>query len=137
MADPRPRDSRFEYKRRYKYKDGKLIEEALISNYNELWLTYRRNYTPRTIEKLVYSKDGKLNQRYVHHFDEKGNEIGFDSFDVFKNPKEVRLRATYTYAKFDAVGNWTQRTQSYTSVKDGRESSEPYETTFRTITYYK
>src|SRR5687768_10754145 len=100
-------------------------------------MTYRRNYTPRTIERLVYSNDGKLNQRYVHHLDEKGNEIGWDSFDAFKDPNEIRLRARYSYAAFDGIGNWTQRTLSYISSKNGEESSQPYETTFRTITYFK
>lgn len=135
-VDTRPRDSRFEYKRRYKYQNGRLAEEVLISNRNEVWMTYRRNYTARTIERLVYSNDGKLNQRYVHHLDEKGNEIGWDSFDAFKNPNEIRLRARYSYAAFDSLGNWTQRTLSYVSSKDGQESSQPYETTFRKITYF-
>lgn len=136
-VDPRPRDSRFEFKHRYKYQDGRLSEEVLISNYNELWLTYRRNYTPQTVEMLVYTKDGKLNQKYIHGFDEKGNEIGFETFNVFKNPNEVGFRARYSYGAFDAADNWTERTQSYRTSKDGRESYEPYETTFRTITYFK
>lgn len=134
--DPRPRDQRFEYKRRYKYKDGKLSEEVLVSNDNAVWMTYRRIYTAQAMERLVFSENGKLNQRYMHHFDKKGNEIGFESFDVFKDPKKVTIRARYTYGAFDVAGNWTARTQAYATTPEG-ELFEPYETIFRIITYYQ
>jgi hypothetical protein len=135
--DTRPSDPRFDFKSRYKYKDGKLSEVVSISNRNKVWMTRKWVYTAQSIESLVFSENGKLNQKYLHRFDEKGNEIGFESFDVFKDPNKVTLRSKYTYGAFDAIGNWTERTGSYSSTKDGQELYQPYETTFRTISYYK
>jgi len=119
-------DPRYQTKFEFKYDEQKrLIEHRLFQSNGELFLRYVYKYSDDQLEKLVYSKDGSLNQRYVSKLDGKGNEIERISFDTRDN----KPGSTYSFVyEFDSHGNWTKRTSS----KEGR----PQYVDFRTITYW-
>ena len=135
QVDLTPRDKRFEFKRLYEYNNGRLTKETLISNNSALWMTRVYKNRDGETEELVYDNKGKLNQKYLHKYDKDGNEIEYDRFDAFKDPDKIENRTKYTYISFDANGNWTQRTSSHDSGKDG-EAPAAGDTVYRTISYY-
>lgn len=127
-------DPRYDYKFEFKYDDKRrLIEKAWFHNSGNRYLRYVYSYKDNQVESLVYSDDGKLNQRSVSLFDKDGNEVERTSFD----PRDGARGATHSYVyEFDPQGNWTKRTTSKIVTKDGKSSTEALYVDYRTITYY-
>jgi hypothetical protein len=127
-------DPRFTYKFEFKYDEKKrLTEKTYFHSNGERYLRYVSKYTGNQLESLVYSQDGSLNQRSVSLLDSKGNEVERTSFD----PRDGSRGSKYSYVyEFDSNGNWTKKTTSKVSTKDGREQAEAEYVGFRTITYY-
>ncbi|HZG54433.1 MAG TPA: hypothetical protein VEZ40_20195 [Pyrinomonadaceae bacterium] len=127
-------DSRYSYKFKFKYDDnGRLIEKAWHMNNGEPWLRYVYHYRGNQKEKLVYSANGSLNQKYLYTLDDKGNEIA----EVIYEPKDNSVRSKYIFSyEFDSKGNWTKRVSSKWGNKDGQEGYQPYSVYYRTIKYY-
>ena len=136
LADPHPRDNRFDLKSAYEYQRGKLVKETLISNTGAIWLTRVYAYEDCQMEVLVYDEKGRLNRKYKHVYDRDGHEIEYQWFDVFSDPNKISDRTKYTYGVSDSVGNWLERTEVSLSVKDTVDNSKPAQKVYRTITYY-
>ncbi len=134
QVDTKPRDNRYDLKRLYEYRNGKLIKETLISNDGSLTLTREYNHRDGETEELVYDKNGKLNQKYITKFDKDGNEIEFNRFDVWKDPNKVAQKSRYTYGSFDSTGNWTQMSVSFAAGDSDKFSQG--DSIYRIITYY-
>lgn len=130
-------DLRYDYKHEYKYKDGKLVEDAMIRNNGKLWLRYVYNYKGNEMEELVYDENGKLNQKYLSVLDDKGNEIENISFDVLKIRNNGDEKYVIKYDSFDEKGNWTKRTRLKVVTENGKQILKPYYSTYRTFTYYQ
>ncbi|MBE7515053.1 MAG: hypothetical protein HS105_00350 [Chloracidobacterium sp.] len=139
MPDPektpqKPFDPRFDYKFTYKYdNDGNVSEKAMIQSNGDLWLRYVYNYKPGQREKLVYSDDGSLNQKYIYKLDDKGNEIEMIAYDVATD--KPNGKETYKYLRFDAKGNWTKRIVFAADDTTG-PVLKPREALYRKLTYY-
>ena len=128
-------DPRYHYKFEFKYDEKKrLTEKTWFQSNGDVWLRYVYKYTGNKREELVYSADGSLNQRYLITLDEKGNVIEQTSFET--RDGSLRLKQAYKY-EFDPKGNWTKRTAYKYVTKEGRETLEPDNVYYRTITYYK
>jgi hypothetical protein len=128
-------DTRFDYSLEYKYVNGKLAQTQMISNRDEAGMRYVYNHTNNQIEKLVYTKEGDLNQKYLVILDKEGNiteEIffGLKNVDIYGDSKH-----RYTY-EFDKRGNWIKKTASIELTKNGITSSSPGYVKHRTIIYY-
>ncbi len=72
------------------------------------------------------------NGRQEYEYDDKGNLVGMTARDANDS---ILSKETYRY-EFDAVGNWTKMTASKVVSEAGKESPEPDEVTYRSITYY-
>lgn len=94
-------------------------------------------YSGDTLTKLVYSSDGKLNQKYRSTLDKNGNEIMWTIYDAFKDPEKERSSYEYRYDSFDKNGNWTQRTRLEVITESGKKTLKPSSISYRTITYYE
>jgi YD repeat-containing protein len=137
-------ESKFDprYATRYGYRydaAGRLAEELLYGSNGKLWTRYVYNYKGNQKEALSYDEEGTINPKHsltakrIATLDAQGNEVEESFFDVSKNSVDEK----YSYAhEFDRQGNWVKRTASKWVKKDGKEYSEPYAVTYRTITYY-
>jgi hypothetical protein len=99
-------------------------------------MKYVYNYTGNEKTELVYSEDGKLNQKYVYKLDERGNPLTYVTYDAFGDLNKVESTYRYRYDKFDEKGNWLQRTQFKIVSENGVEKEKPWQIEYRTITYY-
>lgn len=136
--EPKPArvsDPRYEYSFEYKYVNGKLIERQMIFNNGKKGMRYVYRHSPGQLEELVYTEEGKLNQRYLSVLDANGNEIERTSFGVVNFEIYGDRKYKYNY-EFDAAGNWTKRFTSNEVTVDGAKTFRPYSVDFRTITYY-
>lgn len=126
--------SEFTYKLKYKYdKNGKLIEDSWHANDDELWIRFIYNYKDKQREEFVYSADGSLDQKYITVFDDKGIESEMISYDIKTN--EIDGKESYEYSKFDAKGNWTEKT-TFEHTGDDWKVKKPYEIRYRKIIYH-
>lgn len=132
---PRKSDPRYTYSYEYKYEDGKLVERQIVYNNGRKGMRYVYRHLPNQVEELVYSDDGKLNQRYVSILDANGNEIERTSFGVvnFELYGDRRYKLSY---EFDAVGNWIKKVTLKEVKENGVTSWQPDYISYRTITYY-
>src|ERR1044072_27530 len=85
-------DTRYDYSLEYKYVKGKLAQMQLISNRGEPGMRYVYNHSNNQIERLVYTRDGELNQKYLITLDKDGNEIeetffGLQTVDIYGDRK--------------------------------------------------
>ncbi len=128
-------DSRYEYKHEYKYEDGKLVERRLYYNSGKPGNQIIYKYADNKIEKLIYTSDGELNQKYLVALDKKGNEIEQISFDLSKQKLYGDRTYSYTY-EFDAKENWTKRITSTWITENGKSFYKPSSVSYRTITYF-
>ena len=143
MAIPKPKseepvrkpDSRYEYSFDYKYKDGKLIERQMVYSNGKKGLRYVSNYTENQVEKLVYTAEGELNQKYLYTFDKNGNEIEQTNFGLSNYKFYGDKKYLYTY-EFDGKGNWTKRTASMETTENEVASFKPSSGSYRTISYF-
>jgi hypothetical protein len=86
--------------------------------------------------ELVYSENGKLNQKYRYKYDERGNVAGYSIFDAFRNPDTIKSTYRYRYDSFDEKGNWLQRTQFEIVNENGESKEKLSQIEYRTITYF-
>ena len=61
----------------------------------------------RLVEEFRYDAGDKLIVRYVHKYDNKGNQVGMDRYMV---PDKMDTRVEWKY-EYDKTGNWIRRTQ--------------------------
>lgn len=130
------RDLRYDYKHEYKYVNGKLNEDKWIRNNGVLWIRYVYNYKGNTLEELVYSEDGKLNQKYLSILDDKGNEVERTNFNVLGIQRDGDSKYTIKYDSFDEKGNWTKKTTSKLVTENGKQIYKLWNIKYRTIVYY-
>jgi hypothetical protein len=135
QAPPRKSDPRFEYSFEYKYENGKLVERQMIYNNGRKGMRYVYKHSPNQVEELVYTEEGKLNQRYLSLLDANGNEIERTDFGVVNHDMYGDRKYRHSY-EFDAVGNWTKKTTVKEVEEHGITSWQPAYVSYRTITYY-
>jgi len=129
-------DPRYKFSFEYKYTSGKLTEKKWIQSNGDLWIKYVYNHKGNQIEEIVYSQNGKLNQKYLSTLDNKGNEIESVEFDAFGNPSEIKSKYSVKYDSYDKKGNWTKKTTSKVIIENGKEVYKPMYINYQTITYY-
>ncbi|MBL8124389.1 MAG: hypothetical protein JNJ39_09815 [Blastocatellia bacterium] len=132
---PRKSDPRFKYSYEYKYEGGKLVERQMVHNNGRRGMRYAYKHSLNQVEELVYSDDGKLNQRYVSILDANGNEIERTDFGVVNHDLYGDRRYKYSY-EFDAAGNWVKKVTLKEVKENGVTSWLPDYISYRTITYY-
>lgn len=135
-SKPEPkRDPRYDYSFDFKYENGKIVERQMIFSNGKKGMRYVYKHSPNQFERLVYTEEGTLNQRYVSILDANGNEIektnfGLANFHIYGDRK-------YKYAyEFDSKGNWIKKVTSTEVKENGVTRWEPSYITYRTITYY-
>lgn len=129
------RDLRYDYGYEYQYSDGYLAEETLILNNGNKGMRYVYNHKNNQIEKLVYTTDGELNQKYLSLLDDNGNEIEKITFDLSKAQYYGNRKYRYEY-EFDAKGNWIKQTGKKEVIENGVASYKIEYVKYRTITYW-
>lgn len=132
-STPRVR-ARYDVKYEFKYDDKKrLTEEKWTSSTGEAVLRIVLKYSDKQIETVHYGPGGQVSQRFISVVDAKGNELEMTAYD----PRDGQPAAKMAYRyEFDGNGNWTKRTTSKVTMKDGRERFDPQYVDTRTITYY-
>jgi hypothetical protein len=134
---PEPkRDLRYTTSYEKKYRNGKLIEKTFYGNNGTMWLRQVSNYTDNQLEFLVYSSDGKLNQKYVSTIDKKGLVVEETRIDVLSQKPSADTKYKYEYV-LDKSGNWTTKILSKQVTEDGKTFFKPLYIYYRTITYYE
>lgn len=134
-AAPRKSDPRFKYSYEYRYEDGKLVERQMVNNNGRKGMRYVYKHSPNQVEELVYSDDGKLNQRYVSILDANGNEIERTNFGVVNFELYGDRKYKHSY-EFDSAGNWIKKVTLKEVKENGVTSWQPDYISYRTITYY-
>ena len=129
-------DIRYSYRYEYKYIDGKLSEMQLFYNNGKKGIRSVYSYNENQMERLVYTEDGKLNQKYLTIFDKKGYEIEWTYFDIQQPKVYGDSKYSIKYDSFDKKGNWTKRTFLRLVVENEKEIYKPEFIKYRTITYY-
>jgi hypothetical protein len=130
------RDLRYDYKHEYKYINGKLAENKWIRNNGVMWIRYVYNHKDNQVEELVYSEDGKLNQKYLSTLDDKGNEVERTNFNVLGIQRDGDTKYSIKYDSFDEKGNWTKKTTSKLVTENGKQIYKLWNIYYRTIVYY-
>jgi|GEM_PF-976672 len=134
--DAKPKgDPRYEYSFEYKYEDGKLVERQMVDNDGKKGMRYVYKHSANQVEELVYTEEGKLNQRYLSKLDANGNEIertnfGLANFDIYG---DRRYKNTY---ELDSAGNWVRKITEKEVKENGVTRWQPAYISYRTITYY-
>jgi hypothetical protein len=134
-AEPRsrPYDPRYSWKIEYKFdSEGHRTEVAWLYSDGSSHLRYVDTLHGNRKERLVYSEDGSVNQKYSSTLDDKGNEVESVSYNV--NDDSVDYKWNYTYLEFDSQGNWIKRLASLGKRENFKP--KPVKITYRTITYY-
>lgn len=118
------RNERYSIKFGYKYdKKDRITEETLYSNDNSLIskTVYKYDEQGRIKETERYNSE-KISSRQTLKFDDKGNVI--EEMLVFLNIKgeDGITKKYYSDYKFDAQGNWTERTETANYKRSGKIS---------------
>jgi hypothetical protein len=129
-------DPRYNYKYEYKYVAGRLAEMQMFYSSGEKGMQYVYNFVGNRQEKLVYTDKGKLNQKYITVFDDKGYEIEWHNISVINLPAPDK-KYIIKNESLDKQGNWTKRTFSKLEVENGKKMFKPGWVEYRTITYYQ
>lgn len=133
-SKPRPYDPRYSWKIKYEFdSEGHRTEVAWLYSDGSPYLRYVDTLQENRRERLVYSEDGSVNQKYRSTLDDKGNEVESVSYKV--NNDSMDFKWNYTYLIFDSQGNWTKRLESL-GDRDSNNKTKPVKITYRTITYY-
>ena len=119
-----------------KYQDGKVVEKIFYGNNGIAGSRQVSNYKDNQLEFLVYSSDGKLNQKYVSTLDKKGLIVEETSFDVQTNNPYADRKYSYAY-EFDKNGNWIKKITSKEVTENGKTFFKPLYIYYRTISYYE
>ena len=117
-------------------------------------LTHKNDAAGNRIEASTTAEDGTLVRKLIYSYDKAGNLTqvaqysGDDKLahkwiycatsdikqhDEFSEAGALLSRETYSY-EYDAQKNWIKRVSSKPAAGSGR--AEPFEVTYRTITYY-
>ena len=115
-------------------------------------VVYTYDDEKRTKEVVTYEVNGMLKGKVAYSYDERGNEIGQTMFNGDGSPKNLEIqfydnihepgsafRGTLSgrslmLIEYDSHGNWTKKTRSIQSEKDGLPQA--YSAELRVITYY-
>jgi len=109
------------------------------------------------IEETIFNGGGERRSRFVYKYDNAGRRVGV----TYESHGASAKRFTYAYDdagrirqrlefkggdasvstrqqdfEFDSTGNWVKSTTFVRRRKNGKESFEPEEVTYRTIRYY-
>jgi hypothetical protein len=128
-------DPRFRYKYVYQYVSGKLSSKEILHNDGSKWMRYQYNRSGNQVEELIYSSNGKLNQKYITILDPKGNEVERRDIAVINLPREDRVYRIVTDSK-DQMGNWTKRTFFKVSTENGMDRATRWKVEYRKLTYF-
>jgi hypothetical protein len=133
---PKARNPRYEtkYKDTYDAK-GNRIERQLIGNdgSKSTRLVYTFDKKGNKTKMEFYPPSGKLEFTTIYTF----NSIGIQTEETSTRANgSVKYKFKYEYVEFDSKGNWTKSKTSELNDKAGQGQYEPYEITYRTITYY-
>ncbi len=135
--DSKARDPRYSYLFKYKYDDrGRRTEQAWYSSDGSLWLRYISRYDEKgnEVEWFRYTADGKVNgrSRSTATYDSGGNEI---EKTWFRPDGSLSEKWEYEY-ELDTKKNWIKRGSKKWVTREGRSFFEPYEITYRQISYF-
>lgn len=136
QATTRPSDPRFDYKYKYKYdSQGNRVEEARYSSTGALSITDVSKFDPKgnRIEWSRYTSRGELNFRKTISYNDRGQET---ELTYFRDDGSISEKYSYTDYVMDSQGNWIKRVESKWITKNGKSYFEPYQVTYRKITYY-
>lgn len=136
-SNPKPRDSRYDYKFKYKYDaQGNITEKAWYHNDGSLWLRYVSTFDANgnKTKFAQYRADSSLGFERTYKHDDKGNVIQ-ESWDYAGGDRSDHTN-TYTYLEFDSKGNWIKRYNYELNIRDGKSSTNLLGMTIRTITYF-
>lgn len=147
------------YRITYNYDDKNRVIEQETFEYNKPpslrsshapepgKIVYTYNDAKRTKQVDTYNEDGSLKNKMIYLMDERGNEVGWRTFNANGSPKytalhwydNARLLRTLSgidsaNIEYDSKGNWIKRTR----LIKPPDTSEPeaYSTEYREITYY-
>lgn len=135
QGPPRKSDPRYEYSFEYKYEKGKLAERQMLYSNGRKGMRYVYKHSPNLVEELVYTEEGKLNQRYLSILDADGNETERTDFGVVNFEIYGDRKYKFSY-EFDALGNWIKKETSKEVKENGVTTWQPAHVTYRTIVYY-
>lgn len=118
----KPRDERYSIKLTYKYDEkGKITEKNVYSNDGSLITKtiYKYDKQGRVEETETYNVD-KISSKQTVKFDSKNNVA--EALLVFPNISgdDGITKKSYSDYKFDAQGNWIERTQIATYKRSGK-----------------
>lgn len=124
-------DDRFEYSYEYKYEDGKQKEMQMFFNTGKKGMRYTKKYAKNSVERIVYTLNGKVNVKDIIALDDFGNEIEQLNYANSSIPNKYK----YEYI-FDKQGNWIKQLKSKEVTENEKSHFEPLYETYRTIAYY-
>jgi TonB family protein len=110
------------------FKDGKTIEAPRV-------VREITTYDPKgqTIDSVAYPEESSaLAGKAQYQYDDKGNVT---EMLLRGNDGSVLSKEKYDY-QFDEFENWKKMTASIVVYENGNIAYEPFEITYRTITYY-
>lgn len=109
-------------------KDGKTVEAPRV-------VREITTYDPKgqTIDSVAYPEESSaLTGKAQYQYDDKGN---ITEMVLSGDDGSVLSKEKYEY-QFDEFGNWKKMTASIVVYENGNIAYEPFEVTYRTITYY-
>jgi hypothetical protein len=128
------RDSRYTFKFKYIYdSEGRRVETDWYENDGRVFSRdfYEYDVNGHQVKHKSYGGDGSPGIEKTFLYDNKGNVKEAINHPPFGKDG----RYSYEY-KFDSTGNWIRRASSKWVTKDGKSYFEPFEITYRSITYY-
>jgi hypothetical protein len=135
-SQAKPPDPRYTNRFEYKYDDkGNRIEEIWYRNNGNL-LGRRVSVYDKSgnrTEVVWYMKDGKLLDRTVFTYDESGS---LKEESSTRTDTDMTWKWSYSDYEYDSHGNWIKRKKMRWVTKGGSAYFEPYEITYRTISYF-
>lgn len=108
-------------------KDNQLVEQS-----RSLLEVTLYDASGRRVENKTYPLTGSRIGRETHEYDQQGHLIE----TIARNSRGRVLSKTLYRYEFDALGNWTKMVATVEAFESGRVKLEPFEVTYRTITYY-
>lgn len=130
------RDNRYSSSFKYKYLNGKLVEETLNSNNGLLSSRIKYIYKKNTKESYFYDEDNWLWRKTVETFDANGNTVKRIEYEPDEGKLIEQFPFIIKYESFDLQGNWTERSISRLLDLGEKEKLIPENVEYRTITYF-
>jgi len=138
IDDSKPRDPRYDLKFKYEYDaNGRIIKEIIYRNDGTLFTKtdYQYNDKGKLIGEIWYLND-KISKNIFYAYDAKGILTEKKSVPTGVNGETDPAIFLFKDYKFDAQGNWIQRTQTTIYYRNGKKL-EPQRIYYRKIEYYK